>query len=430
MLNGTEIFIFFLAPDISMDASHNLAEDRTFCSLSDDKIAKIFSVLHPGCQAESIADLNLGFGFAYYAFARILRPKLVVVFGSMVGFSPVCFALGVKDNANDGRVVLVDAGYSDRTDGKAKGFGGIGFWNESSKYKALFKEFNVENIIDVKLMKTSEFAERYKKDMMPPIDILMIDADHSFEGFEFDLETFNNFVRDDGLILCHDVMVEYGRWGYPCGIKQYFEEIIEKRDEYEYVTLNFGNGLGIIKRSRCAIKRYTPGSIVHFGIGGDADKHLGQGWSAPEDGFRWTDGHAATFECCLPKPKADFTLKMTFSPFLGNGQIEHQRVSVLMNGHKLNDVLHINCTQNLALEIPYDYFEEKFQRITFDLPDAISPQGLGISADGRTLGIAVSMLSMDYSADGSRSAGLPSSPSGSMIERCMKSMRQRLKRSS
>lgn len=308
-----------------MDTSLNFTRDRTFCSLSDDEIAKIFAFLRPSCQAESVTDLNLGFGFAYYAFTRILRPKLVVVFGSMIGFSPVCFALEVKDNANDGRVVLVDAGYSDLTDGKAKGFGGIGFWKESSKYNALFKEFNVDGIIDVKLMKTSEFLECYKKDMMPPIDLLMIDADHSFEGFKFDLETFSNFVRDDGLILCHDVTVEYGRWGYPCGIKKYFEEVIEKHGEYEYVTLNFGNGLGIIKKSRRVIKRYIPGSIAHFGIGGNAEKYLRAGWSDPEEGFRWTDGHTAVFECYLSKPKTDLILKMTITPFLGNGQMKCQR---------------------------------------------------------------------------------------------------------
>lgn len=387
-----------------MEASSNFTRDRTFFSLSEDEIAKIFAVLNPGCQAESVADLNLGFGFAYYTFARILRPKLVVVLGSMIGFSPVCFALGVKDNANDGHVVLVDAGYSDLTDGKAKGFGGIGFWKESSKYNALFKEFNVESIIDVKLMKTSEFIECYKKDMMPPIDLLMIDADHSFEGFKFDFETFRSFVRDDGLILCHDVIVEYGRWGYPCGVKKYFEDVVEKSSEYEYVTLNFGNGLGVIKKARRAIILYAPGSVIHFGSGGNAEKYLTLGWSGPEEEFRWTDGQTAVFECYLPKPKRDFVLKMTIIPFLGNNHIECQRVSILMNDHKLKDVLRVSDTENLTIEIPHNCFEEEIQRITFELPDAISPKDLGISADARTLGIAVRTLSMNYRADGAHPA--------------------------
>lgn len=67
-----------------------------------------------------------------------------------------------------------------------------------------------------------------------------------------------------------------------------------------------------------------------------------------------------------------------------------------MNDHNLKDVFHISDTQNLTIDIPHSYFEEEIQRITFDLPDAISPRDLGVSADGRTLGIAVRMLSIDY----------------------------------
>jgi predicted O-methyltransferase YrrM len=222
---------------------------RDLCSLSDHNISKIFLILHPSSHAESIADLNLGFGFAYYAFARILRPKLVVVLGSMIGFSAVCFALGVKDNANSGRVILVDAGYSDSSDGKAKGMGGAGFWKNAEKHRSIFKTFGVDDTIEVKLMRTSEYAEIYEKLKMPPIDLLMIDADHSFEGFKFDFEKFGDFVRDDGLIIYHDALVEFGWQGYPFGIKKYVDEVIEKSDKYANLLLNIWPGLGILQKS-------------------------------------------------------------------------------------------------------------------------------------------------------------------------------------
>lgn len=245
------------------DAAKRIAciftRERDFCSLSDRNISKIFSMLQPGSHAESIADLNLGFGFAYYAFARILRPKLVVALGSMIGFSQVCFALGIKDNANGGSLILVDAGYSDQIDGKAKGMGGIGFWKNAENYNALFKKFGVGNIIDVKLMRTAEFAEMYEKEQMPAIDLLMIDADHSFEGFKFDFEKFSSFVRDDGLILCHDVLVEYGWESYPFGIKKYFEEVVENGD-YEHLYIKIWPGLGIIRKSNKK-QRYAKGLV-------------------------------------------------------------------------------------------------------------------------------------------------------------------------
>ena len=138
--------------------------------------------------------------------------------------------------------------------------------------------------------------------------------------------------------------------------------------------------------------------------GGNAEKYLTLGWSGPEEGFRWTDGHTSVFECYLPKPKTDLVLKMTIIPFLGNNQIECQRVSILMNDHKLKDVLRVSDTENLTIEIPHNYFEEEIQRITFELPDAISPKDLGVSADARTLGIAVRMLSMNYRSDGAHPA--------------------------
>lgn len=251
-------FVLFML----MDASSNSFKDKyalDLGSLSDHNISKIFSILHPSSQAESITDLNLGFGFVYYAFVRVLRPKLVVVLGSQIGFSAVCLALGVKDNENGGRVILIDAGYSDQTDGKAKGMGGIGFWNNSAKYNAVFKKFDVENTIDVKLMRTAEFAEIYVKDQMLAIDLLMIDADHSFEGFKFDFEKFSSFVRDDGLILCHDVLVEYGWGGYPFGVKNYFEEVLQKGD-YQNLAIGIWPGLGIIRKAKKE-QRYAEGLV-------------------------------------------------------------------------------------------------------------------------------------------------------------------------
>jgi hypothetical protein len=141
---------------------------------------------------------------------------------------------------------------------------------------------------------------------------------------------------------------------------------------------------------------YTPGSIIHFGIGGNAEQYLTSGWSGPEEGFRWTDGHTAVFTCSLPKPETDLILNVTFTPFLGAG-MRSQNLSIWMNEHKLQDVLLTSDMQKLTIAIPRNYSEKEIQRIKFDLPNAISPSELGISADGRTLGIGVSTLSMNPS---------------------------------
>ncbi|MDD4651756.1 MAG: sulfatase-like hydrolase/transferase [Methanothrix sp.] len=139
---------------------------------------------------------------------------------------------------------------------------------------------------------------------------------------------------------------------------------------------------------------YAPGFIIHFGINGGEDQYLGYGWSGPENGFRWTDGQTAVFECSLPKPGVDLMLNMSFAPFLA-GQTNSQRLSIWINDYKLRD-LSLTCDMPILLiKIPRDCFNEKIQKIKFDLPDAISPGILGVSADSRKLGIAVRTLSID-----------------------------------
>lgn len=139
---------------------------------------------------------------------------------------------------------------------------------------------------------------------------------------------------------------------------------------------------------------YTPGFIIHFGIGGNEEKYLEDGWSGPENGFRWTNGQTAIFACSLPKTGMDLMLNMSFIPFLA-GQLNSQRLSIWINDRKLKDLSLACDMSNLLVDIPRNCSDGKVLRIRFDLPDAISPSKLGVSADNRKLGIAVRTLSMD-----------------------------------
>lgn len=66
-------------------------------SLNADLLQAILTYAKPLGHHARKSDLNLGFGFVYYAFVRALRPKNVLVIGSGYGFSVVCLALGLKD---------------------------------------------------------------------------------------------------------------------------------------------------------------------------------------------------------------------------------------------------------------------------------------------------------------------------------------------
>jgi predicted O-methyltransferase YrrM len=218
-------------------------------SLSQNTLARLLTDLDPSSQAESLSGLNLGFGFLYYAMGRILRPKLALVLGSRKGFSAVCIALAMRDNANEGRLILIDAGYDDVQDGEDLGHGGIGFWRDREGVEALLSRFAVGDIMEVKVMRTSEFAQSYRAQEMPPVDLLLIDADHSYKGFKYDFETYRDFVADDGVILCHDTEVRDGFASRSFGVGKYLKKVIRRSREYEAMSLPVWPGVGIIRKA-------------------------------------------------------------------------------------------------------------------------------------------------------------------------------------
>jgi predicted O-methyltransferase YrrM len=226
-------------------------------SLSEDMLARVFAEMAPSYQAESFSDLNLGFGFLYYAMGRIVRPKLSIVLGSQRGFSAICIALAMRDNANGGKLILVDAGYDDKTDGPDRGHGGIGFWRDPDEVGRLLDRFEVRDVMEVRVLRTSEFAALYEKQKMPPVELLMIDADHSFEGFKYDFERYSQFLRSGGLILCHDTEVEEGYASRPFGVGRYLKEVMQQNPEYEAVSLPVWPGVGIVRKCGRSAKAGT-----------------------------------------------------------------------------------------------------------------------------------------------------------------------------
>jgi hypothetical protein len=141
---------------------------------------------------------------------------------------------------------------------------------------------------------------------------------------------------------------------------------------------------------------YNIGSIVHFGIGGDAEQYLGLGWSGSESGYRWTDGHRAAFICSLSKSDSPLVLNLEFRPWLDQVNLKTQRMSIWINEHKLRDVLLTEDRwQSIAVEIPNNLLNEGVLRIVFILPDAISSLELNGSGDPRKLGLLVKTLSLE-----------------------------------
>ena len=177
---------------------------------------------------------NLGFGYLYYGLTRLYRPDIVVCIGSYRGFSPVCLALGLVDNWK-GRCYFIDPGKVDQ------------YWHEPGNVGRLQEVFGLHNRFE-HLRKTSQevIAEGCIQD---PIDMLLIDGDHSYEAVKFDFELFGQQVPPGGLILLHD-SINVGKGFTSWEVKQFLEAEVYGREEYETFTLPFSSGLTLVSKRK------------------------------------------------------------------------------------------------------------------------------------------------------------------------------------
>ena len=119
---------------------------------------------------------NLGFGYLYYSFARILRPKHVLVIGSGHGFSPVVFARALYENGR-GRVTFVDPSFA---------FGrntwlptNQGNWDRPKDVRRRLKPFDVHRIVTHYKLLNNQFFPAYHKLGLPPVDLALVDGNHA-----------------------------------------------------------------------------------------------------------------------------------------------------------------------------------------------------------------------------------------------------------
>lgn len=189
-------------------------------SLNEELIARLLSWTMPSYQATSAGDHNLGFGFLFYGITRVLRPAKIVVIGSKAGFSVICFALGLKDNAGaiidnvecydttletldaHRQIYFIDPSYSiERND--PNHWYGVGMWDEPALVTARWRNFGVAHLIQHFKMTSQQFIQQPA--VPRDIDLLYIDGDHSHEGILHDFNQYHRILRRDGLILAHDV---------------------------------------------------------------------------------------------------------------------------------------------------------------------------------------------------------------------------------
>ena len=185
---------------------------------------------------------HMGDGIITYSMMYFFKPKISVCLGSGGGFIPRIMSAANQDlreegfNRNNSEVFLIDA---------FNGVNGEPDWDENSFFPSAFR---------INVLKTTTEKAYYeyfvKRDMK--IDLLWIDADHTFEGVKKDFDLYSEIMSDNGIIMIHDTdknyvdnfieienHEEYDLSGPSEWLKKFL--IGHRQDEYEVLNLfNYG----------------------------------------------------------------------------------------------------------------------------------------------------------------------------------------------
>jgi hypothetical protein len=215
-------------------------------SLDPALIRDIFDHARPLGHHESPADLNLGFGFMYYALVRTLRPRHVLVIGSGFGFSVVCLATAIKDNGV-GRLSFVDPSYSVLTDGPFKTVGGTAHWDAPEKVSKHFARFGVENLVTHYRLRSDEFFAGYADLALPAIDLAFIDGSHAYDNVRQDFLSCVKHAHRNSYLLLHDTNIYVREFVRHAGVKRWLKVVKREKELFDFVDFPFSSGVAIVR---------------------------------------------------------------------------------------------------------------------------------------------------------------------------------------
>jgi len=163
--------------------------------------------------------------FAYDLVANI-KPKEIVELGTHNGTSLFSFCQAVKNEALDTRITAVDTWKGDQH----AGFYGDEIFKEVNEIK---ESFYLNLNINLMRMTFDEAVDKFEN---KSINVLHIDGLHTYEAVRHDFETWIPKVKDDGIILLHDIKVGESNFG----VYKLWNELKER-----YSTIEFYQSFGL-----------------------------------------------------------------------------------------------------------------------------------------------------------------------------------------
>ena len=139
------------------------------------------------------------------------------------------------------------------------------------------------------------------------------------------------------------------------------------------------------------------GVPILFGTGGNHNGYAGQGWSSTSDiDTTWSDGHVCALQFRIAALRQSALMILQASPFIVPGQVDEQEMTVYLNGLFVTYV-RVTRTFTAMAVIDRDQLSTRANTISFVIPQAASPQALGLSTDERKLGMAFIRLELNNS---------------------------------
>jgi hypothetical protein len=145
---------------------------------------------------------NIGLGWLLYAFVRTAQPEIVLEVGSGGSSIPVLFAL--RDNLNvppfdkKGRLHTIDSfPWGDEVE-----FEGKIYRQPHLAFLKVLDKLELNDFCTFYHAKSQDIGKTWDK----PIDILVVDGDHTYDAVKADWDNFSKWIKPGGYAFFHDTV--------------------------------------------------------------------------------------------------------------------------------------------------------------------------------------------------------------------------------